>query len=44
MKIQRHSYLLRTHLLRMAMLSQRAVDFAIKAQVLGASEVYRRFW
>lgn len=43
MKIQRHSYFLRTHLLRMAMLSQRAVDFAIKAQELGASEVYRHF-
>jgi phosphate uptake regulator len=41
MKMQPHSYLLRTHLLRMAMLSQRAVDFAIKAQVLGAAEVYR---
>jgi hypothetical protein len=43
MKNQRHSYLLRTHLLRMAMLSQRAVDFAIKAHVLGGSEVYRHF-
>jgi phosphate uptake regulator len=43
MKNQRHSYLLRTHLLRMAMLSHRAVDFAIKAQVLGASEVYLSF-
>jgi hypothetical protein len=41
MKNQRHSYLLRTHLLRMAMLSQRAVDFAIKAHLLGAFEVYR---
>ena len=41
MKNQRHSYLLRTHLLRMGMLSQRAVDLAIKAQVLGASEVYQ---
>jgi hypothetical protein len=44
MKNQRHSYILRTHLLRMALLSQRAVDFAIKAQVLGASEVDRHFW
>jgi hypothetical protein len=43
MKNQRHSYLLRTHLLRMAMLSQRAVDFAIKAQAFGASKIYRRF-
>jgi hypothetical protein len=43
MKNQRHSYLLRTHLLRMAMLSQRVVDFAIKAQVLGTSEVYMHF-
>jgi phosphate uptake regulator len=43
MKNQRQRCLLRTHLLRMAMLSQRAVDFAIKAEVLGASEVYRRF-
>jgi phosphate uptake regulator len=41
MKIQHHSYFLRTHLLRMAMLSQRAVDFAIKAHELGATEVYR---
>jgi phosphate uptake regulator len=43
MKNQRQNYLLRTHLLRMAMLSQRAVDFAIKAQVLSAFEVYRQF-
>ncbi len=43
MKIQHHCYFLRTHLLRMAMLSQRAVDFAIKAHALGAPEVYRDF-
>jgi hypothetical protein len=43
MKIQHHCYFLRTHLLRMAMLSQRAVDFAIKAHELGAPEVYRHF-
>jgi hypothetical protein len=43
MKMKQHSYFLRTHLLRMAMLSQRAVDFAIKAHELGASEVYRHF-
>jgi hypothetical protein len=43
MKIQHHNYFLRTHLLRMAMLSQRAVDFAIKAHQLGAPEVDRHF-
>jgi hypothetical protein len=43
MKIKHHGYFLRTHLLRMAMLSQRAVDFAIKQHGLGASEVYRHF-
>jgi hypothetical protein len=41
MKIHNRTYFLRTHLLRMAMLSQRAVDSAIKAHELGASEVYR---
>jgi phosphate uptake regulator len=43
MEVQRQCYFLRSDLLRMAMLSQRAVDYSIKAQELGASEVYRLF-
>jgi hypothetical protein len=43
MNIRHSSYFLRTQLLRMAMLSQRAVDLAIKAHELGASEVNRHF-
>ena len=44
MEVQRQCYFLRSDLLRMAMLSQRAVDYSIKAHELGASEVYRLFW
>jgi hypothetical protein len=44
MEIQRQSYFLRSHLLSMAMLSQRAVNYCIKAHELGASEIYRLFW
>jgi phosphate uptake regulator len=44
MKTQRQNYFSRSHLLRMAMLSQRAVDYSIKAHDLGAQEVYRLFW
>lgn len=43
-KIQPQSYFLRSHLLRMAMLSQRAVDYSIKTHELGASEICRLFW
>jgi phosphate uptake regulator len=43
MEVQRQCYFLRSDLLRMAMLSQRAVDYSIKAHELGASEVYRLF-
>jgi hypothetical protein len=44
MEIQRQSDLSRSHLLRMAMLSQRAVDNSIKAHDLGACEIHRLFW
>jgi hypothetical protein len=44
MQIQPQSFLLRSHLLRMAMLSQKAVDYSIKAHELGASEIYALFW
>ena len=44
MEVQRQCYFLRSHLLRMAMLSQRAVDYSIKAHELGASEIYQLFW
>jgi hypothetical protein len=42
MELQRQCYFLRSDLLRMAMLSQRAVDYSIKAHEPGASETYRR--
>jgi hypothetical protein len=41
MEVQRQCYFLRSDLLKMAMLSQRAVDYSIKAHELGASDVYR---
>src|SRR5258707_7541276 len=41
MKIQRQSQVLRSHLLRMAMLSHRAVDYSIKAYELGIPEFSR---
>jgi phosphate uptake regulator len=41
MEFQRQCYFLRSDLLRMAMLSQRAVDYSIKAHELRASEIYR---
>jgi phosphate uptake regulator len=44
MEVQRQCYILRSDLLRMAMLSQRAVDYSIKAHELGASEVYQLLW
>jgi hypothetical protein len=43
MKIKPKSYFLRSHLLKMTMLSQRAVDYSIKAHQLGASEVSQLF-
>jgi phosphate uptake regulator len=44
MQIRPQSFLLRSHLLRMAMLSQKAVDYSIKAHELGVPEIYALFW
>ena len=41
MEIQRQAPVLRTHLLKMTMLSQRAVDYSIKAYELGNEELYQ---
>jgi len=43
MATQRHSYLSRSHLLRMTMFAQRAVDYSIKSYELGGSETHRLF-
>jgi phosphate uptake regulator len=43
MQIQPQSFFLRSHLLKMAMLSQKAVDLSIKAHELGLSEIYASF-
>jgi hypothetical protein len=43
MKIQRQTYFLRSRLLRMAMLSQRAVDYSIKVHEFGAPEIHGLF-
>ena len=43
MATQRHSYLSRSHLLRMATFAQRAVDYSIKSYELGVSETHRLF-
>jgi hypothetical protein len=44
MQIQGQSFFLRSHLLKMVMLSQKAVDYSIKAYQLGASEINALFW
>lgn len=44
METQRHSYLSRSHLLKMAMFVQRAVDYSIKSYELGTLEIQRLFW
>ena len=44
METQRHSYLSRSHLLKMAMFAQRAVSYSIKSYELGTLEIHRLLW